>query len=135
MVLEMFMQRLQRFFYGRYGTDKFNLVLLCASLLLTFIGSIFFSPLYWLSEIILVYVLFRSLSRNIPARQRENQNFLQLWLPIENWFKFQKRRFSERKVYKYFKCPHCKQHLRAPRGRGKIEVTCQKCRTVFQTKA
>lgn len=130
----MFMQRLQRFLYGRYGTDKFNLFMLVATIVLTFLGAIFFRPLYWLSEIILIYVLFRSLSKNISARQRENRAFLKMWMPVENWFRLQKRRFAERKSYKYFKCPCCKQQLRAPKGRGKIEVTCQKCRKVFQTK-
>ena len=35
------------------------------------------------------------------------------------------------KMYAIFKCPNCKQKLRAPRGRGKIQVTCSKCRTQF----
>ena len=47
---------------------------------------------------------------------------------------FQRTRFKERNTYKYFRCPQCKQKLRAPRGRGKIQVTCQKCHHVFQTK-
>lgn len=120
--------------YGRYGTDKFNLFMLISSIVLTLLGSIFFRPVYIVSDLILAYTLFRSLSRNIPARQRENAAFLKTWQPIENWFKFQKRRFNERKIYKYFKCPQCRQQLRAPKGRGKIEVTCQKCRKVFITK-
>lgn len=130
----MFMQKLQKFLYGRYGTDKLNLFLLVICLVLSFCGLLFFQPLYWLADLLLLYVLFRTFSRNIPARQRENQAFLKLWSPVENWFRFQKRRFSERKVYKYFKCPKCRQRLRAPKGRGKIEVTCQKCHNVFQTK-
>lgn len=130
----MFMQKLQKFLYGRYGTDKLNLFLLVICLVLSFCGLLFFQPLYWLADLLLLYVLFRTFSRNIPARQRENKAFLKLWSPVENWFRFQKRRFSERKVYKYFKCPKCRQRLRAPKGRGKIEVTCQKCHNVFQTK-
>lgn len=120
--------------YGRYGTDKFNVFLLASSIVLTLLGSIFFRPVYIVSDLILAYTLFRTLSKNIPARQRENAAFLKIWQPIENWFKFQKRRFNERKIYKYFKCPQCKQQLRAPKGRGKIEVTCQKCHRVFITK-
>ncbi len=130
----MFMQKLQKFLYGRYGTDKLNLFLLVICLVLSFCGLLFFQPLYWLADLLLLYVLFRTFSRNIPARQRENQAFLKLWSPVENWCRFQRRRFSERKVYKYFKCPKCRQRLRAPKGRGKIEVTCQKCHNVFQTK-
>lgn len=130
----MFMQKLQRFLYGRYGTDQLNLVLLVISIVLSLCGMLFFRPLYWLADLLLLYVLFRAFSKNIPARQKENQAFLKVWAPVKGWFSFQKRRFSERKTYKYFKCPSCKQRLRAPRGRGKIEVTCQKCHNVFQIK-
>ena len=104
-------ERLQRFFYGRYGSDQMNFALLILALVLSILGAIFFRPLCWVSDVLLLYALFRALSRNIPARQRQ-----------------------ERKQYKYFRCPGCKQQLRAPRGRGKIEVTCQSCHHVFQTK-
>lgn len=130
----MFMQRLQRFMAGRYGGDKFNLVLLAAGLVLSLFGSFFFRPLYLIADVLYVYALFRIFSRNLQARQRENLAFLKVWTPVEGWFRLQKQKFSQRSAYKYFKCPNCKQQLRAPRGRGKIEVTCQKCRHVFQTK-
>ena len=126
--------RLQRFFYGRYGSDQLNLALLLLGVVLTFLGSLFFRPLYWVGDVLFLLTLFRTLSRNIPARQRENQAFLRVWSPVMRWFSFQRRRFGERKEYKYFRCPACKQHLRAPKGRGKIEVTCQKCRHVFKIK-
>lgn len=127
-------ERLQRFFYGRYGSDQMNFALLILALVLSILGAIFFRPLCWVSDVLLLYALFRALSRNIPARQRENQQFWKVWLPVKNWLALQKRKWQERKQYKYFRCPGCKQQLRAPRGRGKIEVTCQSCHHVFQTK-
>ena len=127
--------RLQRFLYGRYGTDQLNLMLLILGVVLTLFGRLFFFPLYWVGDVLFVLALFRTFSRNIPARQRENQNFLRLSAPVRSWISLQIRRFRERKQYKYFRCPMCKQQLRAPRGRGKIEVTCQKCRHVFKIKA
>ena len=67
--------------------------------------------------------------------QRPDRAYLEeMWEPVKKWFRFQKQKFDQRGTYKYFKCPNCKQQLRAPRGRGKIEVTCQKCHTVFRTK-
>ncbi len=130
----MFMQKLQQFMMGRYGTDRLNFVLLILGIVLSVFGALLFWPLTILSYLVLIYVLFRSFSRNIPARQREYQAFLRIWNPVTGWFRFQKQRFSQRREYKYFRCPNCKQQLRAPRGRGKIEVTCQRCRTVFQKK-
>lgn len=127
-------ERLQRFFYGRYGSDQMNFALLILALVLSILGAIFFRPLCWVSDVLLLYALFRALSRNIPARQRENQQFWKIWLSVKNRLALQKRKWRERKQYKYFRCPSCKQQLRAPRGRGKIEVTCQSCHHVFQTK-
>lgn len=126
---------LRRFMYGRYGVDKLNIFLIIVGVILSIVAGFFFRPLYILADVFYVYAFFRALSRNIPARQRENATFYRLYEPVAKWFGFQKRKFKERKVYKYFRCPKCHQQLRAPRGRGKIEVTCQKCGNVFRTKA
>ncbi len=130
----MWYERLQRFLYGRYGTDKLNLAMLIFGLILSLIGTLVFWPVTLLADALYIWALFRTFSRNIPARQREYAAFLRFWSPIESWLRARKVRFSQRKQYKYFKCPNCRQELRAPRGRGKIEVTCQKCHNVFRTK-
>ncbi len=130
----MWYERLQRFLSGRYGTDKLNLAMLIFGLILSLIGTLVFWPVTLLADALYIWALFRTFSRNIPARQREYAAFLRFWSPIESWLRARKVRFSQRKQYKYFKCPNCRQELRAPRGRGKIEVTCQKCHNVFRTK-
>ncbi len=130
----MFFQKFQRFMYGRYGTDTFTFFLLGLGLVLTFCGSLFFWPITLLGDAVYIYSIFRMFSKNIPARQREYYAFMRFWGPVKKWFALQKRRFAERKTYRYFKCPNCRQDLRAPKGRGKIEVTCQKCHKVFITK-
>lgn len=133
-MVSVFFQKFQRFMYGRYGSDGFSFFLLGLALVCTFLGSLFFWPLTLLADALYIYTVFRMFSRNIPARQREYYAFLKAWGPVKSWFGLQKRKFSQRKFYRYFKCPQCKQQLRAPRGRGKIEVTCQRCRHVFITK-
>lgn len=130
----MFFERLQRFLYGRYGTDKLSIAILILGLLLSLIGGLVFWPVTLVADGLYVWALFRTFSRNIPARQREYAWFLGWWTPIESWLRQRKVRFSQRREYKYFKCPSCHQELRAPRGRGKIEVTCQRCHNVFRTK-
>ena len=130
----MWYQKLLRFFYGRYGTDKLNLFMLISGLVLTLLGGLFFWPFVIMGDILLVLAILRSLSRNIPARQREYAMFLRFWTPVVSWFQLQGRKLNESKEYKYFRCPHCRQQLRAPRGRGNIEVTCQKCHSIFRTK-
>ena len=34
----------------------------------------------------------------------------------------------DRKTHRYYKCKSCKTVMRVPKGRGKIEITCPKCR-------
>lgn len=125
-----FLQKLQYWMMGRNGTDQLSIVLLIAGFVISLFSN-FFWPLIFLSYAIYIWMLFRMFSRNLPARQRENQVFLRVWRPITQWFSFQRTRFRDRKLYRYFKCPHCGLRLRAPKGRGKIQVTCQKCHTEF----
>ena len=80
---------------------------------------------------VLVWDLFRMFSRNPARRRAENAAFLRLAGPVIRWFKL--RRCARRdRDYCYFTCPHCKQMLRAPKGKGKIHVTCRTCGTVFE---
>lgn len=127
-------QRFQRFMYGRYGGDKLNFVLVIFGLIITILGSFLWFPLTFLAYAVYFYAIFRIFSKNIPARQREYYKFLEIWTPIARKFSLLKRKFSERKLYKYFKCPNCKQNLRAPKSRGSIDVTCQRCGKQFRTK-
>ncbi len=121
--------------YGRYGTDKLNVFLLVIGLILSMIGSLTrISVIVLIPYVIYAYAIFRLLSKNYSARQKENIAFLKVWNPIEKWFRFQKRKFDDRKTYTYFRCPNCHQQLRAPKGRGKIKVTCQNCRKEFVKK-
>lgn len=127
--------RLSMFMMGRYGSDKFNLVILITALIISFIAQLFgFWILIIISYALMGYAVFRAFSRNTDARRKELYVFLNYFTPAEAWFKFQLKKFKERKVYKYFKCPNCNQQLRAPKGRGKIEVRCQKCGKEFKKK-
>lgn len=44
-----------------------------------------------------------------------------------NW----KYKQEQKKIYKFFDCPQCKQKVRVPKGKGKICITCPKCRMEF----
>ena len=35
------------------------------------------------------------------------------------------------KQYRYFRCPGCRQVVRVPRGKGKINIRCPKCSRQF----
>ena len=126
---------LQRFMSGRYGFDRFSGFLSVTSLVLVVLGALF-SPLpYWLGLILLGYCYFRILSRNAQKRYQENLKYLQWEGKVTSWVSTRKMRFKQRKQYHYYRCPHCGQQLRVPRGRGKISITCPKCSTQFIKKS
>ena len=79
--------------------------------------------------------IYRVMSKNILARQKENNKFLQYWNPSKKWLGAKYSTLKSSREYKYFKCPNCKQELRVPRGKGKISVTCNKCNNKFIQKS
>lgn len=110
---------------GRYGTDKLNMVILitgfAASLLSTFLRGSIVSWICWvLSYALMIWAISRSLSRNINKRYQENRRFLLLL-----------DRFKDRKN-RYFICPRCRQTVRVPRHKGKIAITCPRCKERFE---
>lgn len=121
---------------GRYGVDELskflNIVLLVLLILSIFIRS---GILYLLALGILIYSYFRMFSKNISKRYEENQKFVNFrYRSVVKWNNF-KKRFAQRKEYRFYHCPQCKQTVRVPRGRGKICITCPKCRTEFVKKS
>lgn len=126
-------EKLQRFMMGRYGTDALNKFLLgCSVVLLIF--SMFTrrgNMLYSLALLLLLISYVRMFSRNIPARYNENIKFYNMKNQFFGFFKKQKSYMEQRKTYHIYKCPTCKQKIRIPKGKGKIMVTCPKCKTEF----
>ena len=119
-MLQRFKQSLARFMYGRYGPDELNTALLIFGAVLAVAGMLFSLPLLTvLSYAPLGWLLFRMFSRNLNRRRLENQKYLQ-------FFARQKDRAS-----RYYSCPRCRQTVRVPRGRGKINIHCPKCGNQF----
>lgn len=131
------MNWLRRFMYGRYGNDQLSTFLFVFYIILVVFQMIFRNSaagrvLMLLSYVVVLAYFFRCFSKNIYKRQRENQKFLQLWNPVKNYFKYWKRKIQERNsTKKLFRCPQCHQTIRVPRGKGKIAITCPKCRREF----
>lgn len=115
----------RRFMAGRYGTDRLNMVILCvglaASLLSSFLRGSLVGLIAWaVSYVLMILAIFRCLSKNINRRYQENRRFL---LMLD--------RFKDRQN-RYFICPRCHQTVRVPRHKGKIAITCPKCKERFQ---
>lgn len=115
---------LSRFMTGRYGTDKLNMVILGAGFIVCLISMFFQIPavnliLTMVSYGLMIWALFRSFSRNTYKRYDENRRFLRF---LDH--------FKDRE-HRYFTCPRCRQPVRVPRGKGKIAITCPKCKEKF----
>lgn len=118
---------LRSFMAGRYGTDRLNMVILCAGLVASVLSvSVKVSPLnviFWaLSYGLMIWAIWRSLSRNTYKRYQENRKFLQIFDRLKD------------REHRYFDCPKCRQMVRVPRGKGKISITCPRCREKFVKK-
>lgn len=128
-MLGRFAVKMQQFMVGRYGNDEFTIVLLITSLIFTFLGN--FRPLrilYIIGSLMIFYSLFRSLSKNYEARRKELNWYLRWSEKPKAELKLLGNKIRDRKTHRYFKCKECKTVLRVPVGRGKIEITCPKCR-------
>lgn len=128
---------LYNFFRGRNGFDAlggFSCALAFAFMLLALIPGVTGLIFYILALAAIFYMWFRMLSRNIWRRQEENRKFLDKTAGIRGYFRTAKMKFSQRKEYKFFKCPTCHSLLRVPRGKGKIQITCRKCGNRFSGK-
>lgn len=125
-------EKTRQFMAGRYGGDSFSRFLLGAVLVLLVLALITRIGLFsLLGFAALIFSYYRMLSRNYEARRRENEWFLDKKNRLFRSARVQKRRFNERREYRYFKCPGCGQNVRVPKGKGHIMITCPKCRTQF----
>ena len=129
-------RRFMEFMSGRYGADQLSRFTLAVSLILLVLN--FFTNLriiYLAALIVLAWCYFRMFSRNITKRSAENQKYLNMvWKSKVKFGKF-KNRIVQSKDYHIYKCPSCGQKIRIPRGKGKICITCPKCRTEFEKKS
>ncbi len=129
-------EKVQRFMMGRYGFDELSKIYLGVTIVLMIVSMFVNSSLlYILSLALLVYCYYRAFSRNIAKRQQENQKFLNFrYNSVVKWNNFKKRQ-AQKKTHRFFKCPQCKQTVRVPKGKGKICITCPKCRAEFIKKS
>lgn len=119
-MLQKIGQWFRRTFSGCYGVDQLSLAILFLDMVLCVVGLFLRNGiLSILTYIPMGIVLFRMLSRDKYRRYQENRRFLQFL-----------DRLKDRKN-RYFRCPKCKQTVRVPRGRGKIAITCPRCKEKF----
>lgn len=130
-MIRQFFQRLsfglRNFMVGRYGTDKLNMAILSAGLVVCLVSAFADSVkvnllLTAVSYGLMFWALYRSFSRNTYKRYQENRKFLQFFDRLKD------------RDHRYYDCPKCRQVVRVPRGKGRIAITCPKCKERFVKK-
>lgn len=129
-------EKMRKFMTGRYGVDQLSRFLLLLAVIVS-LFSLFFirNILSVVSLILLLLCNYRMLSRNFNRRYRENNIYLSIKNRIGTGFRKQKYRTEQRKVFHIYRCPKCRQKIRIPRGKGRIRISCPKCRTEFIKKS
>ena len=132
-----FFDRLRMFFYGRNGVDslgKFSMVVyLIVAIVNVFVRNLSARYSLWTVQwIILAIILFRMLSKNIYARQKENQAFERVFQKFKPSFRLLGERIKNIRTKRYRTCPNCKAVSRLPIKRGKLFVKCPKCNIPFK---
>lgn len=131
-----FRERMAKFMYGRYGADelsKIYYILAIACLAVHLITK--FMPMYLAGIALLIYGLYRSFSRNTAKMSAQNQKYMTWRYKQIVKYNQAKKQWAQRKEYRFYHCPDCNQKVRVPRGRGKIAITCPKCKTEFIKKS
>ena len=125
-------EKLQRFMMGRNGIDELNRFLMIVWFILWAIELFTKNGILSIfSFALLIYLYFRMFSRNLSKRYQENIAYLNIKNKITSKFRSKKSEMQQRKTHHIYKCPTCKQKIRIPRGKGRICITCPKCKTEF----
>lgn len=128
--------KMVQFMQGRYGADQMGQMLSAVSMVFLIISLFSRNQAWFLLAVIgIVYNYFRMFSKNISKRYAENQKYLKMTAGIRRKLASWKSQLAQRKIYHIYRCPGCKQKIRVPRGRGKIEIRCPKCNTRFVKKS
>ena len=120
--------RLRQFLDKCYGFDLLGYLLLAACVLLTMLARlshVVFPSL--IASIALVWAVSRAFSHNIHKRWAENQQLLKRLPNLRQSLTDGMARHRQRRDYKFFRCPGCRNRLRLPRGKGRIQITCPRC--------
>ncbi len=125
-------EKLIRLMYGRYGMDSLGRFTIIAGLIVMILAgwnnSMILSLLSWAC---IIYSYFRMFSRNIYKRSSENQWYLNKTYKVRTAFYKQKNLMIQRRTHHIYKCPACRQKIRIPKGKGRIEIRCPKCSSTF----
>ena len=120
---------------GRYGMDRLSHILTVTAVLLTVIAMITQIPLLnIIALLIMTWIMFRTYSRNITRRRRENELLLRAGRLIKRNFALLKLKIKDAGRHRFRTCPGCRVVIRTSTKRGRRTLKCPKCGMKFETR-
>ena len=126
------MEKIRRYMQGRYGMDELSKFLMAISVVMIILASLTRNSIVNLVSFILIgFVYYRMFSKNFYKCSLQNKKYLKLRNKITGSWQNRISRFKQRKIYSFYDCPECRQKVRIPKGKGKVQITCPKCKVEF----
>lgn len=125
-------EKFYHFMQGRYGMDGLSFFLIGTAFALAVVDTFTRTHILNLfSWALLIFAYTRIFSRNHSRCIRQNMWFYEHTKGVREFFQKERNRMKTRKTHHIYICRNCGQKIRIPRGKGKIIVTCPKCRSEF----
>ncbi len=130
-----FNDKVQRFMYGRNGNDNLNNFIFFLYIV-TFIVFLFVKHISLIiaATVFLIINIYRTFSKKLYVRQKENAIYIKIITAIIRPFKRFFHRIRDRKTHVYKKCPNCKKILKLRKVKGEHSVKCPVCSNRFKIK-
>ena len=126
-------RKIAEFMQDRYGNDKLNTFLLTVAAILYIINIFARSSIMIVIIMLLIFwVIFRALSKNITKRLYENRRFTDIFGAVADFFKRQYLKIRDFKTHRYVRCPFCKAQLRLKKRTGVQQIHCPRCGEDFK---
>ena len=123
---------IQSWMYGRNGPDDVARAAYMSGFILTMVNFIFRST--WLSALTMAmfaYSIYRICSKDIRKRREENDEVVWWFQKRKKYVELIKLQWKHRKTHRYYICKSCRQIVRMPKGKGRIEIVCPTCKHKF----
>ena len=112
--------------------DDFNRALFLTAIVLYILSTLTdIGLIYWFSVVLLFYSYYRMFSKNLYKRSEENRTYLNKTANLRFKARNKWAQLKQMRTHHIYKCPTCRQKIRIPRGKGRIEIRCPKCKSTF----
>lgn len=121
-----FRQRMTRFMYGRYGNDQLSKMYLGLALVCLIVNLFTrLTVFYAAGLLLLIYSMYRSFSKDIAKMSSQNQKYLNWRYQTIAKYNNRKKHWAQRKEYRFYKCPGCKQKCGCQGAEEKLRLLVQ----------